>query len=177
MEEVIAKRYVKAFTDNMSLDELKELSTLFSVLAQAFSEKKFNDMMCSPHVSSEEKIAVLVAVAAKAESQKLTNFLKVLVEKKRLSLIPAIAECLRRDIADNTKTYTGTVYSNSEIETQILKDLSTGLGGKFGSSIELEFVKSDFDGIKVDVADLGVEINFSRTRINDQIIEHIVKAI
>ena len=33
------------------------------------------------------------------------------------------------------------------------------------------------NGIKVDVADLGVEINFSKSRINSQIVEHIVKAI
>ena len=177
MEEVIAKRYIKAFTEGMGVDELKKFSTLFSTLTQAFSEKKFNEIMCSPNVTSEQKIEILTEVAKKAESQKITNFLKVLVEKKRISLIPAIAECLRKDIAAMTKTYSGTVYSNSEIEAQILKDLSSGLGGRFGSSIELEFVKSDFDGIKVDVADLGVEINFSRTRINDQIIEHIVKAI
>jgi len=37
--------------------------------------------------------------------------------------------------------------------------------------------KYDFDGIKVDVDGLGVEISFSRSRISDQIVDHILKAI
>jgi F-type H+-transporting ATPase subunit delta len=38
-------------------------------------------------------------------------------------------------------------------------------------------VKNDFNGIKVAVEGLGIEINFSKDRIDSQIIEHIIKAI
>ena len=58
-----------------------------------------------------------------------------------------------------------------------MQELSSGLSKKFDSTISLSYVKTDFDGIKVDVVDLGIEIDFSKTRINSQIIEHIVKAI
>ena len=58
-----------------------------------------------------------------------------------------------------------------------MQDLSNGLSKKFDSSISLSFVKNDFNGIKVGIEDLGVEINFSKSRINSQMIEHIVKAI
>jgi F-type H+-transporting ATPase subunit delta len=100
-----------------------------------------------------------------------------LVEKNRIGIIPAIAEGMRKDLIATTKTYTGLVYSDSDIDEKVLQGLSAGLSKKFDSKISLEFVKNDFNGIKVDVEDLGIEIDFSKSRINTQIIEHIIKAI
>jgi len=102
---------------------------------------------------------------------------KILVENGRINIIPALAEGMRKDTANTSKTYNGVVYSDSDIDAKVMQDLSSGLSKKFDSNISLDFVKEDFDGIKVDVEDLGIEINFSKTRINSQIIEHIVKAI
>jgi F-type H+-transporting ATPase subunit delta len=69
------------------------------------------------------------------------------------------------------------VYSDSDIDSKVIEDLGNGLGSRFDSKISLKFVKDNFKGIKVDVEDLGVEISFSKSRINDQMIEHIIKAI
>ena len=60
---------------------------------------------------------------------------------------------------------------------KVLKELGDGLGKKFDSKITLSYIKSNFDGIRVDVEDLGIEISFSKSRINKQIVEHILKAI
>ena len=60
---------------------------------------------------------------------------------------------------------------------KLIEDLSAGLSKKFDSKISLHAVKNDFNGIKVDVEGLGIEINFSKDRIDSQIIEHIIKAI
>ena len=59
----------------------------------------------------------------------------------------------------------------------MISDLSSGLSKKFDSTISLNFVKNDFNGIKVTVEGLGIEINFSKDRIDNQIIQHIIKAI
>jgi len=80
-------------------------------------------------------------------------------------------------MANSTKTYAGVVYSDSSIDVKLIDDLSAGLSKKFNSTISLSSVKNDFNGIKVDVEDLGIEINFSKDRIDSQIIEHIIKAI
>lgn len=177
MEELIAKRYVKALASGLDIDTLKKMSEVFFALSGSFNDAKFQEIMSSPNVSMEQKSEILMGALKKSDSKEIENFIKVLVEKKRIMIIPAIAECMRKDIATLTKTYVGTVYSDTEIDSQVMKDLGVGLGNKFGSNITLDFVKGDFDGIKVDVADLGVEINFSKTRINSQMINHIVKAI
>ena len=35
----------------------------------------------------------------------------------------------------------------------------------------------DYDGIKVDIDGLGVEISFSKDRLKSQLIDHILKAV
>lgn len=177
MEELIAKRYVKALTNGLDIETVKSMCTVFFALSQSFNDAKFMEIVCSPNVTKEQKLEILLGAVEKTDSKEIENFMKILVDNKRIEIIPAIAECLRKDIADLTKTYSGKVYSDSDIDPQVMKDLSTGLGNKFDASITLEFVKDNFDGIKVDVEDLGIEINFSQARINSQMIEHIVKAI
>ena len=177
MEELIAKRYIKAIRESSDSDTMQEMSVVFSALAELFNDQKFINIMDNPEISKDEKLEILLAAVKSANSEKINNFIKILVENKRIDIIPALAEGMRKDTADSSKTYSGIVYSDSDIDVKVIQDLSSGLSKRFDSNISLEFVKEDFDGIKVDVEDLGIEINFSKTRINSQIIEHIVKAI
>ncbi len=101
----------------------------------------------------------------------------VLISNNRLDLIPYIADELKSIISNKTKSYDGVVYSNEDIDKDILLKLSDGLSSKFDSKISLTYKKSDFNGIKVDVDGLGVEIDFSKNRINSQIVEYILQAI
>ena len=177
MEELIAKRYIKAMTSGSDTASIQNMTDVFSVLAEAFKDEKFVQIIDSPNVSTNEKSEILLESVKSADSGQINNLIKLLVENKRINIIPAIAQELRKDLCASTKTYEGLVYSDSEIDAKTMEELSNGLSKKFDANISLVFVKNDFNGIKVDVEDLGVEINFSNTRINSQMIEHIVKAI
>lgn len=177
MEELIAKRYIKAIKNSLNTDSLENIADIFCVLAESFNDLKFVQFVNNPDVSKESKLEILLEAVKNTESKEVSNLLQLLVENNRINIIPAIAEGMRKDVAHTRKTYEGVVYSDSEIDSSVVQDLCGGLSKKFDSNISLKFVKSDFNGIKVDVEDLGVEINFSKTRINNQIIEHIVKAI
>jgi len=80
-------------------------------------------------------------------------------------------------LAIATKTYEGIICSDTEIDAKVIKELSAGLSKKYDATISLVFIKNDFNGLKVEVEGLGIEINFSKDRIDSQIIEHIIKAI
>jgi len=177
MEELIAKRYIKALKQGSDVESMQNITVVFSALAEAFNDAKFIEIMDNPNVSKDQKLEILLAAVKPAKSESVDSLVKILVENSRISIIPALAEGMRKDTANTSKTYNGVVYSDSEIDAKVMQDLSSGLSKKFDSNISLDFVKEDFDGIKVDVEDLGIEINFSKTRINSQIIEHIVKAI
>ena len=177
MEELIAKRYIKAIKDSSGIDSMENMTSIFSALAESFKDEKFINIINNPDVVRDDKLNILLDAVKTADSKEINNLIRLIVENGRINIIPAIAEEMRKDVANTTKTYDGVVYSDSDINTKTVQDLSDGLSKRFDSKITLEFVKNDFDGIKVDVEDLGVEINFSKTRIDSQIIEHIVKAI
>jgi len=177
MEELIAKRYIKAIKSSSDIATLTNMSEIFSAIAESFDNDKFIQIINNPNISQNQKSEILLDAVKSVNSNEVNNLIKLLGEHNRLNIIPALAEVMRKDLADTSKTYAGVVYSDSDIDAKTIQNLSDGLGKKFSSNISLKFIKNDFNGIKVDVEDLGVEINFSKTRINNQIIEHIVKAI
>lgn len=177
MEELIAKKYIKALKQDSDLESMKIITEVFSVLADAFGNEKFVSIVSNPHINVNDKANILLDAVKSVESEGVNNLIKLLVENKRINIIPAIATELKKDMANSTKTYDGIIYSDSEIDASVITELSNGLSKKFDSTITLSFIKSDFNGIKVEVEGLGIEINFSKDRINNQIIEHIIKAI
>ena len=177
MEAMIAQRYVKALASVMDQASLENTKTLFDALADAYNNKKFADVMNDPHVDSAAKETLLLSIVESAQSSAVNNLIKLLVEKRRIAVIPAMAEELRLSLAAMNKTYEGRVYSNTAVEASTLAALSSDLGKKMDATIALSFVASDYDGIKVEVEDLGVEVSLSKSRLNAQVIEHILKAI
>jgi F-type H+-transporting ATPase subunit delta len=177
MEELIAKKYIKAIKNSSNTTSMTDIAATFSVLAKSFNNDKFTNIINNPNVSSDDKSSILLDSVKSLESSAVNNLIKLLVEKNRIAIIPALAEEMRKDIAYSSKSYEGRVYSNSEIDSKVIQDLSDGLSKKFDSTITLNFQKTDFNGIKVDVEDLGIEIDFAKSRINTQMIEHIIKAI
>jgi len=177
MEAMIAKRYVKALVSVMDEASLANTKTLFDALAEAFKDKSFADVMNDPDVDTAAKTSMLLAAVESAKSEAINNLIKLLVEKRRVSIIPAIAEELRLTLAAVDKTYEGKVYSSTPVEASTLKALGADLGKKMDATITLTYVASDYDGIKVEVEDLGVEVGLSKSRMNAQLVEHILKAI
>ena len=177
MEELIAKKYIKAMNNSVDASSIASIATVFSTLAESFKDEKFINIIDNPNVSISDKSTILLDAVKSVKSNEVNNFIKLIVENKRINVIPAIAEEMRKDLAKTTKTYAGVIYSDSDIDAKVISELSSGLSKRFDSKISLVHVKNDFDGIKVDVEDLGIEINFSKSRINDQMIEHIIKAI
>lgn len=177
MEELIAKRYLKAIKRSSNSESMQEIASIFSILSEAFNNKKFIQIINNPDVSRDQKSEILLAAVKSAGYKNVENLIKLLAEHNRIAIIPALAEVMRKDIAKTSKVYNGIVYSDSVVDSKVMKDLGNGLGSRFNSKISLKFVKDNFNGIKVDVEDLGVEISFSKARINSQMIEHIIKAI
>jgi F-type H+-transporting ATPase subunit delta len=177
MEELIAKRYIKALAFGSDTESLQNMTLTFQALAESFKDDRFVSIITNPDVKSADKSSILLDAVKAAKSDKVNNLIKLLVEHKRINIIPAMADELKKDLAHSTKTYTGVIFSDADIDAQVVEDLSAGLSKKYDSKISLSFTKNDFNGIKVEVSDLGIEINFSKDRIDSQLVEHIIKAI
>ena len=177
MKELIAKRYVKALKSSFIGSELVEIGAVFTVLAGEFKYSKFSQIMDNPNVSKSQKLDILLSAISSVESKELNNFIHLLVDENRINVIPTISYVIQKEIAKINNTYTGVIYSNGDIDTATLNELGSGISQKINSKITLMFIKNDFDGVKMKIEDLGLEIDFSKSRINTQIIEHILKAI
>ena len=177
MEELIAKRYINALKQTMDAASMEAVAAVFEGLATSFEDAKFNQIMNSSDVSAQDREALLLDAVKAAGSEQVNNLVKLLVEKGRVNVIPAMATELKKEIARTNKSYAGVVYSDSDIDANTMEGLAAGLGKRVDAQIALDFVKTDFDGIKLEVADLGIEINFSKSRLNKQLVEFISKAI
>lgn len=177
MEELIAKRYVKAIKDSVDMSQLEDISKVFSILAKEFANEKFTKVITNATVNKDDKLAILLDAVKPAGMKEVDNLVKLLVDNNRINVIPYVATVLNKELAAASKKYNGFVYSDTTINDTVMAELSSGLSKKFDSTISLTFIKSSVNGIKVSVDDLGVEIDFSKDRINSQMIEHIIKAI
>jgi F-type H+-transporting ATPase subunit delta len=175
--ELIAKRYIKPLIELCNESDLDNVSTLLNDVAAAFNDEKFITILHSGDVSEEAKKDLFLAFVAPANSNVVNNLVKLLAENGRLSLIPELAQELKREIARIKRLYKGRVYCDSVIDQNSIEMIARDLGKKVNATISLEFVPSSFDGVRVEVDDLNIEINFSKSRLNAQLIEHILKAI
>jgi len=176
MEELIAKRYVNALAEVTSSEQKSAYSEVLSAIAELFNDDLAKERLTSPLISSEDKTAFVLDALKDADSN-LVNFIKILGENNRLDLIPAISKSLNQELQKERNEYEGVVTSSNELNATDLEDLENSLKTYTGSTIKLTQVKSDLEGIKVTVDDLGIEVNFSKQRVKEQLIDFITKSL
>lgn len=176
-QELIAKRYVKPLIDVCDQQSLENLSELLTLVAESFKNDKFVQIMRSNDIAADAKQQLVLDMVAPAKSEMVNNLIKLLSENGRLNLIPSLASELTREIGSAKRTYKGRIYSFAVLDQSEIDSIASDLGKKMGATISLQFVPSECDGIRVEVDGLNVEIDFSKSRLNAQLVEHILKAI
>jgi F-type H+-transporting ATPase subunit delta len=88
----------------------------------------------------------------------LVNFIKILGENKRLDLIPAIAKVLNAELQKESNKYEGVLKSSKKLGKEELSKLEKTLEKYTGSKIKLTQEKTDLDGLRVSVDDLGIRL-------------------
>ncbi len=175
MEELIAKRYATALS-SVSKD-VAAVADVLNVLTEAIATDEVMTALTSPIVAAEKKTEMILAALGDNADKTLVNFLKILGENKRLDLIPAIARVLNTDLQKASNKYEGVLKSSKELGKEELGRLEETLGKYTGASIKLKQEKGDIDGLRVSVDDLGIEVNFSKQRVKQQLIDFIKKSL
>jgi len=175
MEELIAKRYAKALSSVSN--DLSAVSDVFNVLTVAIDTPEVQTILKSPIVANEKKTEMILSSVGKGVDSTLKNFIKILGENKRLDLIPAIAKVLNADLQKESNQYEGILKSKEILDKNGLVKLEKTLEKYTGSMIKLKQEKTDLDGLRVLVDDLGIEVNFSKQRVKEQLIDFIKKSL
>lgn len=175
MRELIAKRYAKALSSVSK--NISETAQVLSVVAEAMNMKEVKPAISSPVFPAKQKTDLIVATLGDKTDNTVLNFIKILGENKRLDLIPDIVKVLNSDIQKESNQYEGVLRSSKTLDDEELKRLEQTLKRYTSSDIKLTQEKTDLDGIRVSVDDLGIEVNFSKQRVKEQLIEFIKKSL
>ena len=175
MEELIAKRYVQALSA-VSKD-MNLASEVLNALSMAISEKEIMTILTSPIVPSEKKTEMVVSALGTDSDPILVNFIKILGENRRLDLIPAIAKVVYSELQKESNSYEGILRTKTNVEDSVVAKLEATLAKHTGSTIKFRQALADVDGLRVTVDDLGIEVNFSKDRVKEQLIDFIQKSL
>jgi F-type H+-transporting ATPase subunit delta len=176
MEELIAKRYVNALSSVASSEQKATYSEVLNTIAELLNDEKVAERLTSPLIPATKKTA-FVLDGIKGSDSNLENFIKILGENSRLDLIPIIAKSLNQELQKERNKYEGVVTSNNALSDADIKALQKSLKKYTGSTIKLTQTQSEIEGIRVAVEDLGIEVNFSKQRVKEQLIDFITKSL
>jgi len=174
MEELIAKRYAKALS--LVSKNISDIADVLNLMTEVIQSEDVKSALTSPLLSDEKKTEIVLS-AVSDDDMTLVNFIKVLGENKRLDLIPAIAKVLNSDLQKESNKYEGVLRSSNKLGKDELKELEKTLKAYTGSTIKLKQEKTDLEGLRVSVDDLGIEVNFSKQRVKEQLIDFIKKSL
>ena len=177
MKQLIAKRYVKALLSALDEKEIEAAAKKLSAIAEAFNDNKFYEIIVSPEVKKDKREALILDLIGEDRDEKLVNFIKTLGIHNRFSLIPEIAILIQKELQRRANRYEGIVESMNKVDQADLKELEDALSKYVNATVILHPVKSDYNGIKVVVEDLGIEATYSKDRIASDMINHILKAL
>lgn len=175
--EKIANRYTSALVVGASTEEIAKFATVFSGLSTALNDSKVKEVFNSPYISKEQKEEILLDAVANVKSDKINNLLRVLVSKNRTQVIGAIHTSLVLTLEKMTNTFSGTIQSSIALDGATSSAFNESFSKKIDSTVNFDVEKSNYDGIKVTVGSLGLEVGLSKTVVKDQMIEHILKSI
>lgn len=167
----IAKRYARAFfeiagTEKRYEDFYKELGRFSAILQE---NESLGDFLANPIFAQPDKKAVVESILERISVSPLTaNFLKLLVDKRRIGILSDIEGCYR-DLMDNAlKKVRVTVMTALPLTGELSNRLQKGLEGLTGREVEMTVLEdaSLLGGIVVRVGDTLYDGSI-RTQLNN----------
>ena len=176
MTDLIVKRYVKALLIDIDIQKITKLTKDLELISSAYSQPKVNEILSSVEVKSIDKINFILSLNENINDN-LKNLIKLLGENKRLAILPDIFKELTKQLSIMNNNYKGVIYVNEKLKESDIKLIEKQFSKKFNINLSLEESIGSYDGIKVDIDGLGVEVSFSKDRLRAQMIENILKVI
>ena len=164
MIDVIANRYADALfqlseEENVSKDIYSELRDVVDIVK---NNKDLDNVLKSPLVSKAEKIDLIEKIFSDKINRNLKNFLKILVEKGRISSLKSIELTFKQLLNDKNNIIEGTVISAIPMSDDKVKQLEENLSKKYNKNVTLEN--------KVDETILGgVIVRLGNTQIDGSV--------
>lgn len=160
----LARPYAEAvYRLAQSESDLAGWSSRVATLAAIVSDAQVAALIADPAVSSERVATLVVDVAGASLGERGANFVKVLADNDRLTLLPEISAQFETLKAEAEGVVEATITSAQELTQAQIDELVAGLKAKFNRSVNVE--------VAVDPELIGGAI----IAIGDQVIDGSVK--
>jgi len=176
MIDLVAKRYVKALMSERNTKDLTSIYKELKEISTAYNDEKFTVIISSTEVENSKKVELILSFVDKC-SKTTANLINLLGANKRLDLIPSIVADLEGQLSVINNSYSGVIYTNKELSKKDVDSLNSQFSEKFKVDLKLTQNICDYDGVKVSIDGLGVEVGFAKNRLKSQMIDHILKAV
>tara|TARA_B100000029_G_scaffold495798_1_gene561225 strand:- start:1575 stop:2087 length:513 start_codon:yes stop_codon:yes gene_type:complete len=156
--ETLSRPYAQAIFDHSDgwTNDLGQLEA-------AMKEPNVKLLIESPTMAYKEKAEIFISLFEDQVEKKTINFIKVLGESKRLSLIPSISKEYTKLMANKEETSEVVVTSAYELTKEQKEKISSGLKKRYGDNISF--------ATKIDPSLIG---GFS-TKNGDEVIDFSIK--
>ncbi|KHS56473.1 MULTISPECIES: F0F1 ATP synthase subunit delta [Terrisporobacter] len=164
MIDIIANRYAEALfelseEENITKEIYNELNNVVDILK---NNKDLDNVLKSPLVAKSEKVQLIETLFNTKINNNLKNFLKILVEKGRISSLKSIELTFKELLNDKHNIIEGTVISAILLTDEKVKELEEKLSKKYNKNVTLEN--------KVDESILGgVLVRLGNTQIDGSV--------
>ena len=132
-------------------------------IVSAMSDDAVGLLIASPEKAYKEKTEIFVNILDGEVQQKTINFLKILGEAKRLSLLPNINIEYKKLLAERDSSSELTITSAYELTKEQVDSITKGLKKRYGENVN---VKSEVDSTLIG--------GFS-VKCGDEVIDHSIK--
>ena len=160
----LARPYAEAvFRMAKGENDLTGWSARVQSLALIVSDAQVAALIADPAVSSDRVASLIIEVAGADLGERGSNFVKVLAENGRLTVLPEIAAQFETLKANAEGTLEATITSAQELTQAQIDDLVAGLKAKFNRAVTVQ--------VAVDPELIGGAV----VAIGDQVIDGSVK--
>lgn len=185
MEEIIARRYVKALCSTLDLKDVLEVIRVLKPLIAAFCNQKFLEILSAPFLKENQKVTFILELLQTDSNykqlsttvvSKLKNFLGVLSEHHRLNLLPSIYSEMVAVNATQNKEYLAHLFGQESYDSDFVSKVESVFSKKLGVKLKVEQERTQQPEVRIVIEDLGVESSFSSQKFQNDLKSHILKA-
>ena len=170
MIDIIANRYAEALfqlseEENITKEIYNELHSVLNIIK---SNKDLDNVLKSPLVAKAEKVQLIETLFNNKINNNLKNFLKILVEKGRISSLKSIELTFKQLLNEKNNVIEGTVISAIPLTDEKVKELEKTLSKKYNKNVTLEneVDESILGGVLVRLGNTQIDGSV-KTRLNN----------
>ena len=178
MNQLIIKKYGNALfklsletnSEDIVNDNLKLISTFLEDI-------NLTEILISPIIKKDIKLKFLLeTIKGEDFLELIIRFINILGNKNRLNLIPNISKYFNNLLDCHKNRYIGILSSEVILKDEEVIILENLIKNSTKSDISLSQERSNNSGFNIFIENLGLEINFSKNKIRNNLIDFITKS-